>query len=191
MGPISVSCYEDIYFLCYKKEDTNAKVEAYRVHHLEALNTLRGRLIAAHWDRTDMTCPLHYCHVLIDNNRITEMAGVVLPLDPKPIESMREEGGYEAIKKAILNLSLRHKEHIIAYGEGNEQRLTGKHETASVDTSSWKNRYPFPKLPIEGCAWEDIKGERRLGSLEISEAASSAAMEVTATSSAAPFDAAT
>ncbi|GMN46563.1 hypothetical protein TIFTF001_015747 [Ficus carica] len=84
--------------------------------------------------------------------RITEQAGVVLSLDPKPIEgdwngagchtnfstkSMREDGGYEVIKKAILNLSLRHKEHISAYGEGNERRLTGKHETASIDSFSW------------------------------------------------------
>ncbi|KAL5995844.1 hypothetical protein ACLOJK_025915 [Asimina triloba] len=85
--------------------------------------------------------------------RITEQAGVVLSLDPKPIElkisndekignvcstkTMREEGGFEVIKKAILNLSLRHKEHISAYGEGNERRLTGKHETASIDTFSW------------------------------------------------------
>ncbi|KAG7018669.1 hypothetical protein SDJN02_20540 [Cucurbita argyrosperma subsp. argyrosperma] len=84
--------------------------------------------------------------------RITEQAGVVLTLDPKPIEgdwngagchtnystkSMREEGGFDVIKKAILNLSLRHNEHISAYGEGNERRLTGKHETASINTFSW------------------------------------------------------
>ena len=52
-------------------------------------------------------------------------------------KSMREDGGYEVIKKAILNLSLRHRDHISAYGEGNERRLTGKHETASIDTFSW------------------------------------------------------
>ncbi|KAF7146832.1 hypothetical protein RHSIM_Rhsim04G0209200 [Rhododendron simsii] len=67
--------------------------------------------------------------------RITEQAGVVLTLDPKPIEgdwngagchtnystkSMREDGGFELIKVAILNLLLHHKEHICAYGEGNE-----------------------------------------------------------------------
>lgn len=50
---------------------------------------------------------------------------------------MREEGGFEVIKKAILNLSLRHKDHISAYGEGNERRLTGKHETANINTFSW------------------------------------------------------
>ncbi|KAJ6290767.1 hypothetical protein OIU78_026500 [Salix suchowensis] len=84
--------------------------------------------------------------------RITEVAGVVLSLDPKPIEgdwngagahtnystkSMRNEGGYEIIKKAIEKLGLRHKEHIAAYGEGNERRLTGKHETADINTFKW------------------------------------------------------
>lgn len=50
---------------------------------------------------------------------------------------MREEGGYEIIKKAIEKLGLRHKEHIAAYGEGNERRLTGKHETADINTFKW------------------------------------------------------
>ena len=31
--------------------------------------------------------------------------------------SMRNEGGYEVIKKAIEKLGLRHKEHIAVYGE--------------------------------------------------------------------------
>ena len=61
---------------------------------------------------------------------------------------MREDGGYEAIKKAILNLSLRHKDHISAYGEGNERRLTGKHETASIDSFSWVCFAKIPSLMI-------------------------------------------
>nr|ACR38893.1 glutamine synthetase [Apopellia endiviifolia (species B)]ACR38902.1 glutamine synthetase [Apopellia endiviifolia (species B)] len=78
--------------------------------------------------------------------RMTEIANVVLSFDPKPIQTahtnystkpMREEGGYEKIKEAIHKLSLRHKEHIAAYGEGNNKRLTGKHETASMETFTW------------------------------------------------------
>ena len=56
---------------------------------------------------------------------------------------MREEGGYEVIKKAIEKLGLRHKEHIAAYGEGNERRLTGKHETADINTFKWVKLLAF------------------------------------------------
>lgn len=52
---------------------------------------------------------------------------------------MRDEGGYEVIKKAIEKLGLRHKEHIAAYGEGNERRLTGRHETADINSFLWVN----------------------------------------------------
>ncbi|GKA24413.1 glutamine synthetase [Tanacetum coccineum] len=83
---------------------------------------------------------------------ILEIAGVVVSFYPKPIpvdwngvgahtnystKFMREEGGYEIIKKAIKKLGLRHKEHIAAYGGGNECRLTGRHETADINTFKW------------------------------------------------------
>ncbi|GKB02887.1 glutamine synthetase [Tanacetum coccineum] len=49
-------------------------------------------------------------------------------------KSMREEEGYEIIKMTIEKLGMRHKEHIAAYGEENERRLTGRHETADINT---------------------------------------------------------
>ena len=50
---------------------------------------------------------------------------------------MRSDGGFAVIKKAIEKLELKHKEHIAAYGEGNDRRLTGKHETADINTFLW------------------------------------------------------
>lgn len=81
--------------------------------------------------------------------RICEDFQVYCTLHPKPIvdgdwngagmhtnvstKSMRETGGIETIKKAIYKLGAKHAEHIAVYGEGNELRLTGKHETASIN----------------------------------------------------------
>merc|ERR1712003_479616 len=48
-------------------------------------------------------------------------------------KKMREDGGIEEIKEAIYRLGAEHAEHIALYGEGNELRLTGKFETASID----------------------------------------------------------
>ena len=67
---------------------------------------------------------------------------VVLKMNSNPYfstKSMRNDGGFEVIKKAIEKLGLRHKEHIAAYGEGNERRLTGRHETADINTFLWVN----------------------------------------------------
>jgi glutamine synthetase len=84
--------------------------------------------------------------------RICEKHGVSVSLDPKPIEGdwngagchtnfstkqMREEGGNKPIFTACQDLEKAHKEHMAEYGEGNERRLTGEHETQAIDTFSW------------------------------------------------------
>ena len=48
-------------------------------------------------------------------------------------KSMRESGGIKYIYDAILKLEKLHTEHILVYGDDNEERLTGHHETASID----------------------------------------------------------
>ncbi|XP_058090679.1 glutamine synthetase cytosolic isozyme 1-2-like isoform X2 [Magnolia sinica] len=52
-------------------------------------------------------------------------------------KSMRANGGIDVIIKAFEKLHLRHKEHISAYGEGKERRLTSHHETTNINTFSW------------------------------------------------------
>ena len=85
-------------------------------------------------------------------HRVCEIHNVICNFEPKPMkgdwngagchanystERMRAEGGYEEILRAIDRLSAAHDEHIAAYGEGNKDRLTGAHETASWREFTW------------------------------------------------------
>lgn len=49
-------------------------------------------------------------------------------------------GGEHAIHSAINKLEQKHLEHIAVYGEDNELRLTGKHETCDINTFRWGMR---------------------------------------------------
>ena len=106
--------------------------------------------------------------------RVCEDFGVYCTLDPKPIagdwngagmhtnfstEKMRKAGGLAVIEQAIRRLGAKHDEHIAAYGEGNERRLTGKYETADINTFSYgvANRGCSIRIPrsteAEGCGY--------------------------------------
>lgn len=98
--------------------------------------------------------------------RVSEKHDVQINLDPKPIKgdwngsgchtnfsttNMRHDGGYEYILKAIKKLESKHKEHMEVYGENNNLRMTGEHETASYDTFSYgvANRGSSIRIPRE------------------------------------------
>ena len=83
--------------------------------------------------------------------RLCEEMDIVVNYDPKPIEDgngsglhhnfstrdMRGEGGYKHILDACRKLKAKHEEHLLIYGEDNELRLTGKHETSSMTDFTW------------------------------------------------------
>merc|ERR1719353_1229465 len=48
------------------------------------------------------------------------------------VKSMRENGGYDVILKVCEAFGKVAAEHIAEYGEDNDKRLTGNHETCSI-----------------------------------------------------------
>merc|ERR1711933_605288 len=81
--------------------------------------------------------------------RVSETHGCVVSISPKPadgdwngagchtnfsVKSMRETGGYDVIIKVCEAFGKVAAEHIKEYGEDNDKRLNGKHETCDIHT---------------------------------------------------------
>lgn len=84
--------------------------------------------------------------------RITEEHGCCVTFHPKPLSTWNGSGGHtnfstnamrdsnhamDAIKSACIKLQSNHAEHMAVYGEFNEARMTGLHETSSMHECTW------------------------------------------------------
>ena len=111
---------------------------------------------------------------------MSEKYGAIANMDPKPISGdwngsglhsnfsfdyLRDVGGKDYIEALCQGFEPFHKDHIAVYGAGNELRLTGAHETASIDQFSFgaSNRAASIRIPIYTTShdWKGYLEDRR------------------------------
>lgn len=106
--------------------------------------------------------------------RIAEKHGTYIVYDPKPLQgdwngsgghtnfstvATRSPGGLEVIIKSMKRFEERHQEHMMVYGSGNQERMSGLHETSSYDSFSYAiaSRGASIRIPSEtrdkGCGY--------------------------------------
>jgi len=112
--------------------------------------------------------------------RNAEQYGVSIELHPKPIKGdwngsgmhtnfsttdIREKGGEEFIIGICEKFESRHADHIAAYGSDNDQRLTGLHETQSIEKFSFavSDRGASIRIPVGTvqAGWKGYLEDRR------------------------------
>lgn len=78
---------------------------------------------------------------------------------------MRTEGGEEYVKSILSKLKETHRDHIADYGSMNHERLTGQHETQSIDRFSYgiSDRGASIRIPVSTVenGWKGYLEDRR------------------------------
>ena len=112
--------------------------------------------------------------------RLTEKYDLKVNFNPKPIKGdwngsglhvnfssdlTREVGGKEMFESICEEFGKNHKNHIKLYGDGNEKRLTGLHETQHIDKFSYgvSDRGASIRIPISTIenGWKGYLEDRR------------------------------